>query len=133
MYCARYVRYHREGEGTDMATVITREEVAARIDDGNVTVVEALPPMYYEDAHLPGALILPHDQVDELAPSLLPDKDAEIVVYCSNTACPNSTIAAARLTQLGYTHVFDYEAGKQDWMEAGLPTETGQPAATGRG
>ncbi|CAN5397817.1 rhodanese-like domain-containing protein [soil metagenome] len=113
-----------------MATVITRDDVARKIADGKATVIEALPSMYYEDAHLPGALNLPHDQIDDLAPSLLPDTDAEIIVYCSNTACQNSTIAATRLTQLGYTKVFDYEAGKQDWIEAGMATETG-PSAMG--
>ncbi len=114
-----------------MPTAISRDDVAARISRGDVIVVEALPAGYYNDAHLPGALNLPHDRVDELAESVLPDKDAAVVVYCSNTVCQNSTIAANRLTQLGYTNVFDYEAGKQDWIEAGLPTETGAPAAAG--
>ncbi len=108
-----------------MATKITREELKAKIDAGeDIVVFEALPQMYYEEAHLPGAINLPHDQVDELAPHLLPDKDREIVVYCSNLACQNSTIAARRLTQLGYARVRDYEAGKQDWIEAGLPVES---------
>lgn len=102
-------------------TPITRSEVQAKLE-ASATLVEALPAMYFEDAHLPGALNLPHDQVDELAPALLPDLDAEIVVYCSNAACQNSTIAARRLSELGYTRVFDYEDGKQDWIEAGLPT-----------
>jgi rhodanese-related sulfurtransferase len=83
------------------------------------------PPQYYQDAHLPGALNLPHDQVDALAPALLPDKGREVVVYCSNTACPNSGIAAARLSALGYTNVRKYAEGKQDWIDAGLPTEKG--------
>jgi rhodanese-related sulfurtransferase len=39
--------------------------------------------MMYEAAHLPGALNLPPGRVAELAPGLLPEKDIEIVVYCS--------------------------------------------------
>ena len=113
-----------------MATEITREELATKLDRGdNVVLVEALPPMYYEDAHLPGAINMPHDQVDELAPALLPDTSAEIVVYCANYPCRNSGIAARRLTELGYENVRDYDAGKQDWIEAGLPTESGAMAA----
>ena len=40
--------------------------------------------------------------------------------------------AAWRLESLGYGQVFDYAAGKSDWIAAGLPTEgtaTGRPTA----
>ncbi|MDP8950774.1 MAG: rhodanese-like domain-containing protein [Actinomycetota bacterium] len=87
---------------------IAREELQARLDRGDgLVLVEALPPRYYEDAHLPGAINIPHDRVDELAPTLLPDKSAELVVYCSNKACQNSPQAARRLEALGYENVRD--------------------------
>jgi rhodanese-related sulfurtransferase len=109
---------------------VTRAELRSRIDaNPDLVVVEALGPMYYEQAHLPGAINIPHDQVDALAPKLLPDRDAEIVVYCSNGPCQNSGIASGRLEQLGYTNVADYHDGKQDWIAAGLPTEAGAVVA----
>lgn len=37
---------------------------------------------------------------------------------------------SARLAALGYENVRDYHEGKQDWMEAGLPTETGVAKAS---
>lgn len=104
---------------------ITREELRSAIDRGEVVVAEALGESYFEEAHLPGAVNLPHDRVDELASALLPDKDAKVVVYCANVPCQNSAIAARRLVQLGYTDVYEYEEGKQDWIEAGYPTESG--------
>ena len=114
-----------------MAKEITREELRAKLDRGeDVVLVEALPAKYYEDAHLPGAINVPHKEVDELAPTMLADKSAQIVVYCSNRACQNSPQAARRLDELGYENVYDYEEGKQDWIEAGLPTQSG--AATQR-
>ena len=112
-----------------MTTKITRDELKAKLDrNERITIVEALPEAYYRKAHLPGALLLPHDQVDELAPGLLPNKDAEIVVYCANLPCQNSEIAAERLTALGYANVREYAEGKQDWIDAGLPVERGLPA-----
>ena len=48
------------------------------------SLVEALSRESYEQAHLPGALNLPADQVRKLAATILPDKDAEIVVYCNS-------------------------------------------------
>ena len=109
-----------------MTRTISREELKAKLDRRDaVILIEALPPKYYEDKHLPGAINIPHDQVDAMAPTLLPDKAAEIVVYCSNAPCRNSGIAAQRLVELGYTNVCDYHAGKADWIEAGLPIEHG--------
>ena len=107
-----------------MTNTITRAELRDAIEAGDVTVVEALPPRYYEDAHIPGAINIPHTEVAALAPHLLPDKAAAIVTYCSNTACPNSGIAAAQLAKLGYTNVRKYAEGKDDWREAGLPLES---------
>ena len=107
-----------------MVERITRDELKAKLDAGaRITLVEALPEKYFRHAHLPGALNLPHDAVDALAPSLLPDKSAEIVVYCANAPCRNSGIAAARLVELGYRRVRDYHEGKADWIEAGHAVE----------
>jgi rhodanese-related sulfurtransferase len=107
-----------------MTTPITRTDLQARIDRGDeLVLVEALGPMYYDDAHLPGALNLPHDRVDELAATVLPDKTATIVVYCSNTPCQNSVVASRALDRLGYVDILEYVEGKQDWIEAGLPIE----------
>ncbi|MBA3388841.1 MAG: rhodanese-like domain-containing protein [Rubrobacter sp.] len=104
---------------------ITREELKSKLDRGeSMVLVETLGPRYYEDAHLPGAINIPHTEVDELAPRMLPDKSAQVVVYCSNRACQNSPQAARKLAALGYETVYDYDAGKQDWIEAGLPTES---------
>ena len=86
-----------------MPRVITLDELRARLEgDDPVTLVDALPPMYYEAEHLPGAINVPHDEVDALAPALLPDRDAAIVVYCASGPCQNSGIAARRLVALGW-------------------------------
>ncbi len=111
---------------------ISREELKAKLDRGeDLVLVEALGEVHYEEAHLPGAINIPYDRVDELASGLLPDKGARIVVYCSNGPCRNSGIASRRLSQLGYEAVRDYHEGKQDWIEAGLPTESGAARAVG--
>ena len=108
-----------------MAENIDRDELRQAIAEGSVIVLEALPAAYFEQEHLPGARNLPLDELDELAPRLVPDKDQAVVTYCSNTACNNSTVAAERLRQLGYRNVRKYPGGKQDWIEAGLPVEGG--------
>ena len=67
-----------------MIETITREELRAKLGRGDdFTLVETLPRETYEHAHLPNAINLPPDKVTELAGEILPDKSAEIVVYCS--------------------------------------------------
>ncbi len=64
---------------------ISREELKQKIDRGDkFHLVETLTAQTYHHVHLPGALNLPPDQVLQLAPTLLPDKSAEIVVYCAS-------------------------------------------------
>lgn len=64
---------------------ISREELKAKIDrKDDFTLVETLAPQAYYLVHLPGAINLPPNRVEELAPQRLPDKSAEIVVYCAS-------------------------------------------------
>ncbi|MGW4645581.1 rhodanese-like domain-containing protein [Kitasatospora sp. NPDC004289] len=107
-----------------MTALITRDELAAAIEARTVTVVDTLGGQYHAQQHLPGALALTPGEVDAHAATVLPDRTAAIVTYCSNTACPNSGQVADRLTALGYTDVRKYREGIQDWVEAGLPTES---------
>jgi rhodanese-related sulfurtransferase len=111
-----------------MAKTITRDELHRAIETSSVTVVETLREEHFAQGHLPGAVNVPHTEVAELAPRLLPDQHAAIVTYCSNTACANSGIAQAQLRAMGYTNVRKYAEGKQDWEAAGLPLEVATPA-----
>jgi rhodanese-related sulfurtransferase len=68
-----------------MIKTISRDELEQKIHrHDEFTLVETLPTVAYEHAHLPGAINLPSDQVNVLAPKLLPNKNAEIVVYCAS-------------------------------------------------
>jgi rhodanese-related sulfurtransferase len=108
-----------------MTRLITRDELRAALEHGDIVLLEALPPDHYTREHIPGARNLPLDDIDALAPRLIADKRTPVVTYCSNRACANSKTAADRLEALGYADVAAYEAGKQDWIEAGLPVEAG--------
>ena len=70
-----------------MVAFIGRDELRAKMDRGNpVVLLEVLAPRYYRHSHLPGALNLPPGKTAEMASDLLPDKDAEIVLYCWDSA-----------------------------------------------
>ncbi len=66
-----------------MERTIGREELKAKMDRGDdFVLVDTMGSPYYRHSHLPGAINLPVDELGGRAPELLPDKGAEIVVYC---------------------------------------------------
>lgn len=112
-----------------MLPLITRDELRKGIDAGTLVVVDTMPVAYYEKEHLPGAVNIPGFPYEEAAesaarhaPTVLPDKSADIVVYCANTPCRNSDFVGTCLVHLGYENVRKYREGIEDWAAAGLPT-----------
>jgi rhodanese-related sulfurtransferase len=102
---------------------ITREELKSKLDRGDdFYLVEALSRRHYEMSHLPGAINLPYEFVDQ-AEKVLRDKVAEIVVYCINEECEASRQEARELEEMDYENVVNYAEGKQGWIKAGLPVE----------
>lgn len=107
--------------GTETApSIISTTELAQRLSSSRPPVVaEILGPEYFAKGHLPGAINLPLSGFAEQAQRALPDKSAEIVVYCASETCANSDAAQRMLEQLGYKNVRLYRAGKAGWVQAG--------------
>jgi rhodanese-related sulfurtransferase len=106
---------------------ISRESLWQKMERGDEFVlVDALAPLSYAAAHLPGAISIPPDDVIARAKRRIPDRDTEVVVYCASATCDSSVVVASRLIELGYRNVFHYVGGKTDWVEAGLPLEGGR-------
>ena len=60
---------------------------------------------------------IPYDQIDKNLDKLPKDKNAKIVLYCKSGRM--SAIAAKRLTELGYTNVYNHILGMHDWQSKG--------------
>lgn len=87
----------------------------------NVKVINVLDKQFYDDAHIPGSIQIPVMEVEKKAESW--PKSTKIVVYCSNYKCSASGMIAKKLTKMGFTDVYAYEAGMAGWKQAGLPVD----------
>lgn len=107
--------------------IISREELKERLDRGDdVKLIMALDRFAYERLHIPGSLHF--ENLAEAREQL--DPDDEIVVYCSNPACPASVNAYYVLHTLGFKRLSRYAGGLAEWQQAGHPLE-GRMAARG--
>lgn len=100
---------------------ITAEEAKKMMDEGNITVVDVRTKDEYVQKHIPGALILPNETIEEEAEEALPDKDAVLLVHCRTGV--RSRQASNKLVGLGYKNVYDF-GGIVDWT---YETESGEP------
>jgi rhodanese-related sulfurtransferase len=74
-------------------------------------------------AHLPGSRWLSRSWLELRVDSLAPDRERRIVVTDSNEQ--SAPLAAAALSELGYTNVSYLVGGLAAWRQAGLPIEQG--------
>lgn len=66
----------------------------------------------YDAEHIPGAILIPYDEILEKAEGVLTDKDQLILVYCRSGR--RSKLAAEDLVKLGYTNIKEF-GGIIDW------------------
>jgi rhodanese-related sulfurtransferase len=105
---------------------ISRDELTAKIArHDKFRLVDVDGEEKFHEVHLPGAINLPPDRLSALAPKRLRDREADIVVY--STDSDEAERAARELVEEGYTHVREYAEGKQDWIDSGLPVVSDIP------
>ena len=76
--------------------------------------------------HAKGARHLGKGIIERDIETLIPDKQAPIVLYCGGGF--RSVLAADALQQMGYANVISMDGGIKAWREAGGPLEGGPPA-----
>jgi rhodanese-related sulfurtransferase/DNA-binding MarR family transcriptional regulator len=119
--------YLGEREGVE---VIDRQELADRLERGDVLVLDVRPEAEYASGHIAGAQSVP---IRELRRHLraLP-KDAEVVAYCRGPYCVYADDAVRELNRKGFTarRLID---GYPEWKRSGLPTVVGTATGPSRG
>ena len=107
---------------------IGRDELVRRARTGDVVLLDLRPREEYEAGHIPGAVSIPLEDLEEQLALLPPD--AEIVAYCRGPYCVMAPRGIALLRRHGY-RVRRLEDGVGEWRLAGLPVATGaEPGAT---
>ena len=79
----------------------------------------------YNDAHIPGAVNVSFENVDEMSKSW--NKETPVVVYCSSYACPESHRVAKKLKDLGFKDVGVYSGGINEWYRLGKENKAAYP------
>ena len=92
---------------------ITAEEAKQIMDsEEGYIILDVRTQEEYDQGHIPGAIVISHEEIEEKAEDVLTDKDQLILVYCRSGR--RSKIAAEALVELGYTNIKEF-GGIIDW------------------
>lgn len=105
----------------DALEPVSRRELALRLAEGSVTVLDVRPEDEFVLGHVPGALNIPLAELERRIGELPPGK--EIVAYCRGPYCVLSFEAVAVLRARGFL-VHRLEDGYPEWKADGLPVES---------
>ena len=92
---------------------ITAEEAKKIMDsEEGYIILDTRTQEEYDEAHIPGAIVIPHDEITDRVEEELTDKDQLLLVYCRSGR--RSKLAAEALVKLGYTNIKEF-GGIIDW------------------
>jgi len=92
---------------------ITAEEAKQIMDsEEGYIILDVRTQEEYDQGHIPGAVVISHEEIAEKAEEVLTDKDQLILVYCRSGR--RSKLAAEALVELGYTNIKEF-GGIIDW------------------
>lgn len=97
---------------------LSPQEAKTISDSGQAKIVDVRESEEWRTSHIPNAVHLPRAFLEMQAESVLPDKEAPVVLYCGGGN--RSALAAATLRQLGYKNVRHISGGISGWRQAGL-------------
>jgi rhodanese-related sulfurtransferase/predicted transcriptional regulator len=104
----------------DEVELLTARELAERLEEGKVVVLDVRPEAEYRAGHIATAISAPLDELDSVAPEL--PKRREVVAYCRGPYCVYAD-EAVRLLQARGLRAQRLDVGFPEWQRAGLPVE----------
>ncbi len=92
---------------------------------GDRLFVDARPFAEYSKGHIPNAISLPFEELDDHFQSLekILASDFPLIVYCTNRECDDALLLAIELREMGKSNLLYYVDGFEMWEESGCPVE----------
>jgi rhodanese-related sulfurtransferase len=96
-------------------------ETLKAVNGGEARLIDVREDSEWAEGHAKGADHLGKGIIERDIEKLVPDKDAELILYCGGGY--RAALAADSLQKMGYTNVASMAGGWRAWLEANAPTE----------
>ena len=99
-------------QGAVYVNIMAEEAKEIMDSEEGYIILDVRTQKEYDQGHIPGAIVISHEEIAEKAEEVLTDKDQLILVYCRSGR--RSKIAAEAMVELGYTNIKEF-GGIIDW------------------
>ena len=93
-------------------TQISQEDALKMMESGDCVIVDVRRQDEYDSGHIPGAILIPNETIENERPAELPDLDRTILIYCRSGN--RSKQASQKLADMGYTNIYEF-GGINTW------------------
>lgn len=102
--------------------MVTAEELKDLIKENeNLIIVDSRGGKYFDGKVITGAVNLPADKTTpEALAEIAADKSTPIAFYCTNVGCHASELSAYKAAEAGYTNIYKYPGGIEEWVSKGF-------------
>ena len=101
------------------ATNLGAEEFQSKVNETGIVVVDVRTPFEFMTGHIQGAINIDAEAATFDSEIAKLDKSAPNAIYCQSGR--RSGIAATKMTDAGFTNVFNLQDGINSWNSAGYP------------
>lgn len=100
---------------------LDQTQAQARISAGTITTLDVRSEEEFTSGHVPGAINVPHNQIEAHLNQIQHLKDKPVLIYCRSGR--RAAMAETTLTALGFTQIYHLEGDMQGWSRNQLPEE----------
>ena len=107
-------------EAKKKITEISPQDAAAKLKNGEATIVDVREKDEWDEEHIPDAIHRSRGTIELDIEEKFPDREAMIICHCGGGG--RSALAAESLQKMAYRNVRSMAGGFKAWKAAGLPT-----------
>lgn len=116
----------RQATPQSATTIITAEQLLEWVnDDQELLILDVRTPEEFATGHVPGAVNIPHTEIEARLQEVRRAGDVDVVVYCRSGR--RAGIAEMILREAGFRRLLHLEGDMLGWLEENLPVETAEP------
>lgn len=113
-----FVSLQCSAKATAQSSVAASPYLIERVANNEWLLIDVRSPQEFADGHIPGAVNMPHDNINDYIADLEGHKDKPIIIYCRSGR--RAQLAMKVLQDMDFSEVMHLEGDMLGWSAAGL-------------